>query len=137
MTKSGWAGLFLVGAIALAGCKDNDTEYVTTEATTPTDLVGANIVAFHSGAAATDNGSCVTCHGSMLDRETLDPTYPEFHYYKLNATDGIMPEYKCVDCHTATDLISGSGATINKQVSVDLCRTCHKPNGSAKELYAQ
>lgn len=101
-------------------------------------VLGTNTIAYHAAiSSSSDSSPCVTCHGNMTDRQTLNPNYPEFHYLKLNPTNGILRNWNCTNCHGATDIVSlsMSGANLRKQVDVE--RVCYPCHGGASSPYTR
>jgi len=137
MRRAGWLLGLLCAAALLGACSDRSTKTVLAEAQVPDELKDVNLIAFHKQMDAQKETLCSVCHGSMLDRVSLDPQKPEFHFYKLNPTDGVLKGWRCTDCHKAVDLVGRSGASLHKQVDVAICADCHKKGGIAKELYVE
>lgn len=92
-----------------------------------------------SQAAARTNELCLTCHGAMLDRQSLDPlNTPEFHKFKLDPASGVLKGWKCIDCHVRVDLAARSGGSLRKQVNAAaICYPCHLQAGVGKKLYVK
>lgn len=135
----GLALVFAAASLGAAGCSDDDTKYVGAASVTsnvPAALQNVNLIEFHATYTDQQNEFCVTCHGTMLDRVSLDPAKPEFHRYKLDSSTGALPGWVCTDCHKKVDLASGSGGSLRKQVDVDaICYPCHLANGVGTKLY--
>lgn len=144
-SRTAWArgksatALLLVAALVMAGCNDsNRKRRAAAEPAIPPALEELNLVEFHSTFTESQNDLCVTCHGTMLDRRSLDPANPEFHKFKLDPTNGILPDWKCTDCHERVDLVSRAGGNLRKQVNVEtICYPCHLANGIGTRLYVK
>lgn len=133
-------GILVLGNLGCAN-KDDATNDVLGEETAsaaeeiviPDNLKSINITQFHSSiSSSTDPGLCVSCHGDMTDKTTLNSDYPEYHSFKHAILD-----WKCTDCHNQpVDLVEYSGANLMKQVNVQqVCYSCHGPEKGATQLY--
>lgn len=86
-----------------------------------------NDTAAHKSSAAITNSECITCHGQKANETSLDPfTFSAHKKHLKSAFLRFLPATNgCGECHESTDLDQGSGGTVNKQVDVAFCRTCH------------
>lgn len=86
-----------------------------------------NDTASHLASSAITNAECVTCHGNKALEKSLDTatfTGHKRHLYSAYLRFQSMGA-GCAQCHVSTDIDQGSGASVNKQVDVELCRSCH------------
>lgn len=110
-------------AVAIAG-----TVFVAGFAVTAVFAVyNGNDIAAHTSSATITNAECVACHGQKAFEPSLDVnTYSAHkrHLYSAFLRFTSMGD-GCARCHVATDIEQGSGATVNKQVDVKVCASCH------------
>lgn len=86
-----------------------------------------NDVQAHLNSGSITNAECIGCHGQKANEASLDPLTFSAHKRHLKsaylrfqvATNG------CATCHASTDIVQGSGATVNKQVHAGVCASCH------------
>lgn len=83
-----------------------------------------NLEALHMEAASLSAEQCVACHGNKAEEQSLDPDQPTAHSVHLNSE---LLSLNCTDCHQKVDLLQGSAAGLRRQVSEELCATCHSP----------
>ena len=86
-----------------------------------------NDTAAHKSSATITNAECVACHGQKAYEPSLDVnTYSAHkrHLYSAFLRFTSMND-GCAQCHVATDIEQGSGATVNKQVDAQVCASCH------------
>lgn len=91
------------------------------------DLIGT-----HQEAASAPSSLCVGCHGAKtsgsvdvstgIEETSLDPKISTFHAKHL---DNELLKLECTTCHSSVDLVQGSAAHLRKQVSTNICLTCH------------
>jgi hypothetical protein len=73
------------------------------------------------------SANCKTCHTDMQGFKTTDTATPPKAPYHAGKTHAGLD---CLFCHKATEVNPGnwtsrSGATLRKQVNVDICAGCH------------
>jgi len=99
----------------------------------PPDLQNMSLIAFHASINdQTPDSLCRTCHGTMRNLYSLDPSIKQFHARKFE----ILGDTQCTFCHGSVDLLEKSGATLRKQVDVKgRCAPCHTEGSGFKTFY--
>ena len=113
-----FTGLFGVAALHAAGSTYDPTAESCSHGT---------FVACHADSASITNTDCQSCHGVKANDRSLDPL--TFSAHKRHLKSAFMRfqvmEYGCGTCHVSTDVLQGSGATVNRQVDAAVCISCH------------
>ena len=132
-------GLTLLGGLALvlAGCV-----VAPGVAPGPPRADVPDLVALHDAKSPTHNKNCLSCHGDIMKRTTLNPKIKEAHAAMVpfapgyDAKAGVTSE-TCTSCHGKVDLLQHSGEQIRKNADVASCGACHSKSGpSSKNFYA-
>ncbi len=132
-------GLTLVGGLALvlAGCA-----VAPGVAPGPPRAGAPNLVALHDTKSPAYDKNCLSCHGDIMTRTTLNPKFKEAHAAMVpfapgyDAKVGVTNEI-CTSCHRRVDLVQHSGEQIRKNADVASCTACHGKSGaSSKKFYA-
>ncbi len=132
-------GLTLVGGLALvlAGC-----------VVAPGVAPGApradapDLVALHDAKSPAYDKNCLSCHGDIMTRTTLNPKFKEAHAAMVPFAPGYdakvgVTNGTCTSCHGKVDLLLHSGEQIRKNADVASCGACHGKSGpSSKKFYA-
>lgn len=101
-----------------------------------------DLVALHDAKSPAYNKDCLSCHGDIMKRTTLNPKFKEAHAAMVpfapgyDAKVGVTNE-TCTSCHGKVDLLQHSGEQIRKNADVASCGACHGKSGpSSKKFYA-
>jgi nitrate reductase cytochrome c-type subunit len=132
-------GSTLLGGLvlALAGCA-----LAPSVAPGPPRGDSPNLVALHDAKSPSFNRNCLSCHGKMMDRATLNPKIKEAHAAMIPFAAGYdvkvgVTNETCASCHGKVDLVQHSGEQIRKNADVASCAACHGKSGPAsKKFYA-
>jgi hypothetical protein len=138
---SSWypTGLILVVgvALALAGC----APVPAGREAGPPRADTSDLVAIHTAGSPHFNKACLSCHGDIMKRPTLNPKFKEAHAAMIpfapdyDAKVGVTNQ-TCVSCHAKVDVIQHSGTQIRKNSDVTACAGCHGKAGvSSKKFY--
>lgn len=138
--KAGWyaTGQILLGGILLVatGC----APLPPSGAGGPPRAEGPDLVAVHFAGAPQLSAPCLSCHGDIMKRTTLNPKFKEAHaamipfWPEYDAKVGVT-DATCVSCHTKVDVVQHSGLQIRKNVEVASCEGCHGKTGPAKRKF--
>ncbi len=131
-------GLTLAGGLALvlAGC-------VVAPGVAPGPLRAdaPDLAALHNAKSPAYNKNCLSCHGDIMQRTTLNSKIKEAHAAMVpfapgyDAKVGVTNE-TCASCHGRVDLVQHSGEQIRKNADVASCGACHSKSGpSSKKFY--
>ena len=101
-----------------------------------------DLITLHDASSPSFNKNCLSCHGDIMKKTTLNKKFKEAHA----AMVPFMPGYDvkrgvtnkaCVSCHGKVDLLEHSGEQIRRNANVSACVTCHNKSGpSSKKFYA-
>lgn len=132
-------GLALVGGLALvlAGC-------VVAPGVAPGPLRAdaPDLVALHDAKSLSYDKNCLSCHGDIMTRTTLNPKFKEAHAAMVPFAPGYDPKVGvtneiCTSCHGNVDLVQHSGEQIRRNADITSCAACHNKSGpSTKKFYA-
>jgi hypothetical protein len=89
---------------------------------------GDNLISVHSQARSHAE-QCTSCHGDRKQELGTDGKTKTSHALHLSSP---LLKFSCVFCHPTVDLRQGSAATLRKQVSPELCASCHSAWPEAK-----
>lgn len=101
-----------------------------------------NLTALHNPSSSQYNGDCLSCHGDIMNRPTLNPRIQEAHTVMMPfvpgyaAAKGVTNE-NCTFCHSGSDLRDHSAGNLRRDVNVASCTACHGPQGSGKTFYVR
>jgi hypothetical protein len=132
-------GLTVLGGLALvlAGCV-----VAPGVAPGPPRADVPDLAALHDAKSPSFNKNCLSCHGDIMTRTTLNPKFKEAHAAMVpfapgyDAKVGVTNE-TCTSCHGKVDLLQHSGEQIRKNADVASCGACHGKSGpSSKKFYA-
>ncbi len=133
-------GLALIGG--LAGALTAYAAGVPGVSPGPLRADAPDLIAIHDASSPSFNKNCLSCHGDIMKRTTLNRKFKEAHAAMVpftpgyNAKVGVTSEV-CASCHARMDLLQHSGAQIRKNANVSLCAACHSKSGpSSKKFYA-
>ncbi len=108
----------------------------------PPRAVAPDLVALHDAKSPSFDKNCLSCHGDIMKRTTLNPKFKEAHAAMIpfapayDAKAGVTNEV-CISCHGRVDLVQHSGEQIRKNADVGSCAACHGKSGSAtRKFYA-
>ncbi len=131
LTLLGGLGLVLAGCVVAPGVAPG-----------PPRADVPDLVALHDAKSPSFNKNCLSCHGDIMKRTTLNPKITEAHAAMLpfapgyDAKVGVTNE-TCTSCHGKVDLVQHSGEQIRKNADVASCGACHGKSGpSSKKFYA-
>ena len=92
-----------------------------------------DLIDTHQTASSLPSAACIGCHGTKtsgstdpmkgIEETTLNPDIPSVHARHL---DNSLLGLECTTCHESVDLVEHSAAHLRKQVSMNICRTCHE-----------
>ena len=85
----------------------------------------ANESDLHKNSATTAMGKCVACHGNKAMSQSLSASVTTAHKTHMRGPSKLTRFGTCNMCHTATDELNSSGASLGKQVSPVKCLSCH------------
>jgi hypothetical protein len=108
----------------------------------PPQADAPDLVALHDAKSPTYNKNCLSCHGDIMTRTTLNPKFKEAHAAMVPFTPGYdakvgVTNETCTSCHGKVDLVQHSGEQIRKNADVASCGACHTKSGpSSKKFYA-
>ncbi len=132
-------GLILLGGLGLVvvGCSLGPSV-----APGPPRADAPNLAALHDAKSLAYDKNCLSCHGDIMARTTLNPKLKEAHAAMIpfapgyDAKVGVTNE-TCTSCHGRVDLVQHSGEQIRKNADVASCGGCHGKSGPAsKKFYA-
>ena len=89
-----------------------------------------HLVAPHEANSPSYNKSCLSCHGDIMTRTTLNPRFKEAHAAMVpfapgyDAKVGVTNE-TCLSCHARVDIVQHSGMLIRKNADMSSCAVCH------------
>lgn len=142
--KANWSyrrlfGLTAVGglAVVLAGCV-----VAPGVAPGPPRADAPDLVALHNAKSPSYDKNCLSCHGDIMTRTTLNPKIKEAHAAMVPFAPGYdekvgVTNETCTSCHSRVDLLQHSGEQIRKNADVASCGACHSKSGpSSKKFYA-
>ena len=78
-----------------------------------------------------ESASCISCHGSMTDKDKKGNPKHYIHYKMLTAP---MLSFSCTDCHKDVDTRKRSPSHVTMRVDRSLCPKCHNPKKDAIPL---
>ncbi|OGC00608.1 MAG: hypothetical protein A3G35_10210 [candidate division NC10 bacterium RIFCSPLOWO2_12_FULL_66_18] len=124
-------------ALVLAGCV-----VAPGVAPGPPRADAPDLVALHDAKSPSFNKNCLSCHGDIMTRTTLNPKFKEAHAAMVpfapayDEKAGVTNE-TCTSCHGRVDLVQHSGEQLRKNADVASCGACHSKSGpSSKKFYA-
>ena len=132
-------GLILLGGLGLVavGCA-----LAPAVAPGPPRGDAPDLVALHDAKSPAYNKNCLSCHGDITTRTTLNPKFKEAHAAMIPFAPGYdakagVTNATCTSCHGRVDLVQHSGEQIRKNAGVASCGACHGKSGPAsKKFYA-
>jgi hypothetical protein len=127
----------------LCGCQSSENGKASQKNEVPSQksnevTPALNLVDLHTNAATVakkGNQECLKCHTSIEKEVSLDEKFKTFHRLHLESKKNTPKN--CADCHESIDLREGSAAALRKQVSPDICATCHSSGAEQKVLFAE
>lgn len=132
-------GLMLIGGLAAVF-----TGYVKAASVLPGPprADAPDLVTLHDARSPSFNKNCLSCHGDIMRKTTLNKKFKEAHAAMVPFVPGYdvkvgVTSKVCVSCHGKVDLVQHSGEQIRKNASVSGCAACHGKSGvSSKQFYA-
>ena len=124
-------------ALVLAGCV-----VAPGVAPGPPRADAPDLVALHDAKSSSFNKNCLSCHGDIMTRTTLNPKFKEAHAAMIPFTPGYntkvgLTNEVCTSCHGKMDLVQYSGEQIRRNANATICVACHNKSGpSSKKFYA-
>lgn len=101
-----------------------------------------DLIALHDASSPSFNKNCLSCHGDIMRKTTLNKKFKEAHAAMVPFVPGYdakvgVTSQVCVSCHGRVDLLQHSGEQIRRNASVSVCAACHGKSGvSSKQFYA-
>ena len=101
-----------------------------------------DLIALHDASSPSFNKNCLSCHGDIMKKTTLNKKFKEAHAAMVPFAPGYdakmgVTSKVCASCHGRMDLLEHSGEQLRKNASVSVCAACHNKSGpSSKKFYA-
>lgn len=92
----------------------------------------SDVANYHTNAGIQQYSDCISCHGNKVsgpDNQSLfDAAHNKYYNtpHKAHLTSNQL-SFTCTTCHQTVDVREKSGASVRRQVTVDLCSKCHSP----------